>query len=98
MSEQFRSQVGDFYPKTRMLTIHQEKDRNKPMVRYAPLGKVGGEAYAQLAKGKKGSLLYMNTVGTPMTDVEYWFKPALAKVRIQNYTWHDNRHSACSRG
>jgi hypothetical protein len=39
----------------------------------------------------------MNTEGTPMTDVDYWFKPALAKARIENYTWHDNRPTACSR-
>ena len=32
-----------------------------------------------------------------MTDVRYWFDPALAAAEISNYTWHDNRHSACSR-
>ena len=98
MSEQFRSLVGDYDSKTGMLTIHQRKDRHKPMVRYAPLGKIGAEAYAQLSKGKKkGALLCMNTEGTLMTDVTYWFKPALAKAGVQNYTWHDNRHTACSR-
>jgi integrase len=98
MSEQFRGQVGDYNPKTGMLTVHQKKDRNKPMVRYAPLGKVGAKAYAELAKGKKkGALLCMNTEGVPMTDMTYWFKPALAVAKIKGYTWHDNRHTACSR-
>jgi len=97
-SEQLRSRVGDFDPKTGMLTVHQKKDRNRPMVRYTPLGKVGAEAYAVLAKGKKkGARLCMNTEGTPMTDARYWFDPALAEAGIGNYTWHDNRHSACSR-
>jgi hypothetical protein len=83
MSEEFRSRAGDFNPKTGMLTVHQKKDRNKPMVRYAPLGKVGAEAYAQLAKGKKkGALLCMNTEGKPITDVDYWFKPALRWLRF----------------
>ncbi len=66
------------------------------MVRYAPLGNVGVEAHSQLAKGKKKrALLCMNTEVTPMTDVD-WFKPALAVVRIKDYTWHDKRHTACS--
>jgi integrase len=97
LSEEFRSRSGDFNPKTGMLTVHQKKDHNKPMVRYAPLGKVGAEAYAQLAKGKKGARLCMNTEGTPMTDVNYWFKPALKEAKIRDYRWHDNRHTACSR-
>jgi site-specific recombinase XerD len=98
LSEELRSQSGDFDPKTGMLTVHQKKDRNRPMVRYTPLGKVGAEAYSQLAKGKKRSApLCMNTEGTPMTDVGYWFNPAQAAAGISNYTWHDNRHSACSR-
>jgi len=97
-SEKFKSRVGDFDPNTGMLTVHQKKDRNKPMVRYTPLGKVGAEAYAQLAKGKKkGWRLCMNTEGTPMTDTSYWFKPALADAGLTDYTWHDNRHTACSR-
>jgi site-specific recombinase XerD len=97
-SEQLRSRVGDFDPKTGMLTVHQKKDRDRPMVRYTPLGKVGAEAYSQLAAGKKkGARLCMNTEGTPMTDSRYWFDPALAEAGIGDYTWHDNRHSACSR-
>ena len=27
----------------------------------------------------------------------YWFDPALAAAKISDYTWHDNRHTACSR-
>lgn len=97
-SEQRRGQVGDFDPKTAMLTVHQKKDRNRPMVRYTPLGKIATEAYSQLAKGKKrGAPLCVNTEGTLMTKVRYWFNPALAEAKISDYTWHDNRHTACSR-
>jgi integrase len=98
LSEQLRNKVGDFDPKTGMLTVHQKKDRNRPMVRYAPMGKVGAAAYAQLTRGKKkGARLCLNTEGTLMTDVRYWFDPALAEAGISDYTWHDNRHTACSR-
>ena len=27
----------------------------------------------------------------------YWFKPALEEAGIEDYHWHDNRHTACSR-
>ena len=26
-----------------------------------------------------------------------WFKPAIAEARIEDYRWHDNRHTFCSR-
>jgi site-specific recombinase XerD len=26
-----------------------------------------------------------------------WFKPAMAQARIEDYRWHDNRHTFCSR-
>ena len=97
-SEQFRSQAGDIDPGTDMLTVHQKKDRNKPRLRHTPLGKVGAATYAQLAKDKKrGARLCMNTEGSAMTDVDYRFKPMLAEAGISDYTWHDNRHTACSR-
>jgi integrase len=32
-----------------------------------------------------------------MTDVRYWFKPRLKEAGIDDYHWHDNRRTACSR-
>jgi site-specific recombinase XerD len=26
-----------------------------------------------------------------------WFKPAVAQAKVENYRWHDNRHTFCSR-
>ena len=98
-SEQFRSQAGDFDPGTKMLTVHQKKDRSKPRIRHTPLDKVRAAPYAQLAKDKKrGARLCMNTEGSAMTDVDYWFKPMLAAAGISDYPRHGNRHTACSRG
>jgi hypothetical protein len=65
MSEQFRCRVGDFDSATKMLAVHQQKDRNKPKIRYVPLSKKGAEAYKQLAQGKNANaLLCLNTEGT----------------------------------
>lgn len=98
MSEQLRARVGDYNPSAKLLTVHQKKDRNKPKIRYVPLSRKGVEAYEQLANGKRlKALLCVNTAGNRMTDVTYWFKPALEEAGIANYHWHDNRHTACSR-
>ncbi len=98
MSEQLRSRVGDFNPEIEMLAVHQQKDRNQAKVRYVPLAPMGQWAYERLAKGKKrGDLLCPNTLGRKMSDVTYWFKPCLLDAGIDDYHWHDNRHTACSR-
>ena len=39
----------------------------------------------------------MNTGRSPMSDVDYGSKPMLAWAGIADYTWHDNRHTTCSR-
>ena len=96
-SEQFRGMVGDLNYETKLLTVHQKKDRNKRMVRYVPLTSIAIEAYEELAKGKKiGDLLCVNSEGV-MKTTAYWFKGAVDLAGIVDYHWHDNRHTACSR-
>jgi site-specific recombinase XerD len=33
----------------------------------------------------------------PIKNPKDWFKPALTEAKIENYRWHDNRHTFCSR-
>lgn len=33
----------------------------------------------------------------PIKNPKDWFKPALTQAKIENYRWHDNRHTFCSR-
>ncbi len=33
----------------------------------------------------------------PIKNPKDWFKPAMADAKIENYRWHDNRHTFCSR-
>lgn len=97
-SEQLRSVVGDLKYETRVLKVHQKKDRNAPKVRYVPVTPIAIKAYEDLADGKKqGDSLCTSTRGEPLADIKHWFKPALKKAGIKGYTWHDNRHTACSR-
>jgi integrase len=99
MSEQLRARVGDYNHSAKLLTVPQKKDRNKPKIRYVPSSKKGVEAFEQLANGTRPkALLCVNTAGNRMADVTNWFKPALERAGIGSYHWHDNRHTACSRG
>ena len=96
-SEQKRSVVGDYSPGSGMLTVHQKKDRNKPKVRYVPLTPIAVEAYHRLAAGKKpGELLCVNSRNNALNH-RHWFEEAVAEAKIDDYHWHDNRHTACSR-
>jgi site-specific recombinase XerD len=85
MFEEFRCRVCDFDFATKMLGVHEQMDRNKPKIRYVPLSKKGAEAYKLLARGKKAkAVLCLSTEGTQMTDVTYWFKPALKVAGIDD--------------
>jgi integrase len=96
-SEQKRSLVGDYNPDSGMLTVHQKKDRNAPKVRYVPMTPIALEAYNKMAEGKKrGALLCVNSRGHALR-ARHWFEESLAKAKILDYHWHDNRHTACSR-
>jgi integrase len=97
-SEERRSVVGDSNPHTKMLTVHQTKDRNAPAVRYVPMTPIAIQAYETLAVGKKvGDSLITNRHGDALSDTRRWFDPMLKEAGIEDYLWHDNRHTACSR-
>jgi integrase len=32
----------------------------------------------------------------PKADCRWWFLPAVAEAKIEDYTWHNNRHTFCS--
>ena len=97
-SEQRRAVVGDYDPQTKLLTVHQKKDRNAPAIRHVPMTSMAIEAYEALSAGKeKGESLMLNYHQDVMSDTRYWFDSIVEEARIDDYHWHDNRHTACSR-
>lgn len=98
LSEQLRSQVGDYNAETGVLEVRQTKNRRGPTVRHVPLTPLAVKAYEELSAGKeKGQPLCVNTLNAAMTATRYWFNASMEEAAIDGYTWHDNRHSFCSR-
>jgi integrase len=97
-SEMLRAQVGDYDPRTGLITIHQRKDKRKPKRRYVPATPVAIDAYNTLAAGKKkGDHLCSNTQGGPLYELRYWLVPSIKAAGVTDFTPHDLRHTAASR-
>ena len=96
-SEQLRSRVGDYEPTTRMLAVHQQKDRNKPKIRYVPLSKKAPEPMGNWPGQSCRRLCCASIPKARVTKGGMLVEPALKEAGIEDYHWHDNRHTACSR-
>lgn len=97
-SEQLRSLVGDYNPRTNLLTVRQRKAKRAGPFRHVPLTPMAVEAYQTLAKGKSvGETLCTNTLGGDLQDTRYWFDPCVIAAGLIDLLWHDLRHTAASR-
>jgi integrase len=102
MSEMFRSEVGDLDPRTGTFTVRQTKGRNSDSRRHVPASEILRAAYDALRVGKEpGDLLCTKMEprgGThEMNRISYWFNPCLEAAGIEDFTWHDLRHTFASR-
>ena len=93
LSEQARSEVGDYDPNTRMLLVRQKKNRRAPSVRYVPMTPLAADAYSLLSLDKKpGDLLCADII-----DNVRWLGKCADAARLEDYSWHINRHTFASR-
>lgn len=63
-----------------------------------PLNSVAYEAFVALhtRTGGKG-FVFLNTKGERLRESRDWFEPAIKLAKIEDYTWHCNRHTFASR-
>jgi integrase len=92
-SEQERCLVGDYDANTGLLLVRQKKNRRASSIRYVPMTPVAAQAYSLLAVDKKpGDQLCVEYVGDTR-----WFDKYVEAAGLDDYTWHCNRHTFCSR-
>ena len=77
--------------------IRRKKTAGKKMPPL-PRNRVAYEAYLALEArtGGKG-LVLLNTKGDRLREARDWFEPAIELAKIEDSTWHCNRHSFASR-
>jgi integrase len=66
--------------------------------REIPMSKSCREALLTLRKQRPGNgRIFYSKFGEPLNDPRTWFELAIAEAKIANFTWHDLRHTFCSR-
>lgn len=66
--------------------------------RHVPLNSVALEAFQQIWDENDGAdPIFRNRAGEPLRGARDWFEPAVAEAKLDNYTWHCNRHTFASR-
>jgi site-specific recombinase XerD len=79
----------------RMLTVPRSKHGEK---RHVPLNNAARGALGRLRpRDEATGWVFLNAQRERLTGPRYWFEPALRDARIQNFHWHDLRHSFASR-
>lgn len=66
--------------------------------RYARLNSVALAAVKELRKRSDGTgRVIRNLAGEPLCGPRYWFEKALEEAKVENFHWHDIRHTFASR-
>lgn len=74
------------------------KTKNKS-TRYAPLNEVARKALLQLTEGieEDQECLFMGERGAPLKKPRYWWDKVIREAGIEDFHWHDLRHTFASR-
>ncbi|MCZ6750905.1 MAG: tyrosine-type recombinase/integrase [Acidobacteria bacterium] len=95
LSEMYWRSWEDVSLERRTLTVPRSKHGER---RHVPLNSIAIAALAQLkAKGEGKGWVFVNERGERLTGPRYWFEDAIAETKIQNFHWHDLRHTFASR-
>lgn len=98
--EQFSLRWNQIDFKRRVLTLPKTKNGT---VRHIPLNAVAIAALNQLKIQAKdggtsgGSFVFLNSDGGKLRGPRDWFEPAVEAAKLEDYTWHCNRHTFASK-
>jgi integrase len=98
-SELLRIRVGGYSGESGKLMIRQTKIRRSAAVRHVPITPMAVAAYTFLAAGKKigDPLRTQPDRKTAVKVTKYWFDPCVDAAKINDFRFHDLRHTAASR-
>jgi integrase len=92
--EQFSLEWGQVDLKRKMIRLTATKNGS---ARNVPLNSIARESLKQhreTVPHGAGDPVFPRP--GPHSDCRWWFLPAVAEVKIADYTWHNNRHTFCS--
>jgi integrase len=94
-SAQFNLTWRDVYLEQRHIRRKKTGGKKMPPL---PLNSVAYAAFLSL-KDKTGGkgFVFLNTKGERLRESRDWFEPAIKLAKIEDYTWHCNRHTFASR-
>ena len=95
LSEMYWRTWEDVNLERRILTVPRSKHGEK---RHVPLNSTAMAALAELkAKDDGTGWVFRNERGERLAGPRYWFEDAIAESKIQDFHWHDLRHTFASR-
>lgn len=94
-SAQFNLTWRDVFLEQRHIRRKKTSGKKMPPL---PLNSVAYAAFLALKArtGGKG-FVFQNTKGERLREARDWFEPAIKMAKIEDYTWHCNRHTFASR-
>jgi site-specific recombinase XerD len=92
LSEQYTLIWKDIDFKRREINLDRTKNGSPRMI---PMNDAVMEAMASFASRSPSTSPEARVFAIKNPNV--WFKPAIAQAKIEDYRWHDNRHTFCSR-
>ena len=94
-SEQFGLRWSQIDLERKLLTLPKTKNGSSRVIR---LNSIAVAAFQQLRTDSKGNgAVFINTKREPLRSSRDWFEPAVEEAKLEDYTWHCNRHTFASR-